>query len=210
MLFALIGLAMLAALFVALEGAERPMRRWAAAALVCAAALAVYLSNGRAIGAGDTLPARYLPWSVLQSGSFALDAFPVLYDDAARRTFPLLDGVPYFLHLVGGRYVSAYPPGPAVVALPVYAPAILAAAPPSPEWAARLEKLAASVITALSVAVLFCALDEVVSRRWAVVDRRGLRVRHQQPEREQPGSLATRPEPAVHLVDAALSRSGAP
>ncbi len=145
------------------------MRRWAAAALVCAAALGVYLSNGRAIGAGDTLPARYLPWSVLQSGSFALDAFPVLYDDAARRTFPLLDGVPYFLHLVGGRYVSAYPPGPAVVALPVYAPAILAAAPPSPEWAARLEKLAASVITALSVAVLFCALDEVVSRRWAVV-----------------------------------------
>ncbi len=139
-----------------------------AAALLFAAALTVYLSNGRTIGAGDTLPARYLPWSVIQSGSFALDRFPALHDDAARRTFPLLDGVPYFLHRVGGRYVSAYPPGPAVAALPVYAPAILAGAPPSPEWAARLEKLSAAVTTALSVAFLFGALDALVSRRWAL------------------------------------------
>jgi hypothetical protein len=144
------------------------MKRGLAALLIALASLGIYLSNGRTIGSGDTLPARYLPWSILHGQGFSLDAFPILYDDAARQTFPLLDGIPYFLRDVNGHYVSAYPPGPAVAALPVYALPALRGAPPSPAWASWLEKLSAALITALSVALLFCALDQLVSRRWAL------------------------------------------
>ena len=41
--------------------------------------LLVYVANGRSIGAGDTLPARYLPFSLLRERNFDLDEFPVLY-----------------------------------------------------------------------------------------------------------------------------------
>jgi len=58
----------------------------------------VYVANGRTLGSGDTLPARYLPFSMLREGNADLDEFPFLYDEAARRTSPMLDGVPYFLH----------------------------------------------------------------------------------------------------------------
>ncbi len=58
--------------------------------------LFVYLSNGRTIGAGDTLPAACLPWSLLLHGSFYLDDFPAHYDEGARQIFPLLDGIPYY------------------------------------------------------------------------------------------------------------------
>jgi hypothetical protein len=129
--------------------------------------VSVYLANGRTHGSGDTLPARYLPFSILREGNADLDEFPRLHDEAARRTFPLLDGVPYFLHYRAGHYLSAYSPGPAVVALPVYAGPVLAGVPVDP-WAHRLEKLAASLMVALSVMCVFWALGEFVGLRWAL------------------------------------------
>src|SRR5262245_55039662 len=58
------------------------------AVFVCA--LTVYLANGRTLRTGDTLPARYLPFSILREHDFDLDEFPFLYDAAARRNTPLL------------------------------------------------------------------------------------------------------------------------
>ena len=40
--------------------------------------LIAYLANGRTIGAGDTLPSAYLPWSLLGQKNFDLDEFPTL------------------------------------------------------------------------------------------------------------------------------------
>ena len=95
------------------------MKRAAAPALLFLVILGAYLANGRTIGAGDTLPARYLPWSILQHRSMTLDPFPSLYDEAAVRAFPVLDGIPYYLLRRNGHYVSTYTPGPSVLALPV-------------------------------------------------------------------------------------------
>src|SRR5437870_9543736 len=126
-----------------------------------------YVANGRAIGSGDPLPARYLPFSLLRERNADLDEFPFLYDELARRDFPLLDGIPYFLTRRHGHYLSAYSPGPALLALPVYAGPALAGAP-ARLWAARLDKLSAAVITALSVIFVFWALAGLVERRWAL------------------------------------------
>lgn len=127
----------------------------------------VYVANGRTIGSGDTLPARYLPFSLLREANADLDEFPFLHDADARRVFPLLDGVPYFLHYRAGHYRSAYSPGPAAIALPVYAGPVLAGVPIDP-WAPRLEKLAAALIVASSVLCVFWALVDLVGGRWAL------------------------------------------
>src|SRR5262249_54331407 len=117
------------------RAARAPHRgsRWPIALLVALASFGIYLSNGRTIGSGDPLPTRYLPWSLLRDQTFALDAFPTLFDESARRSYPLLDGIPYYLLHPRGHYVSAYPPGPAIAALPVYAVPALSGARPSPE-----------------------------------------------------------------------------
>jgi hypothetical protein len=146
------------------------MRRPVALSLLLfLAPLAAYLSNGRTIRAGDTLPAAYLPWSLLQQGNFDLDEFASLYDAEARRIFPLLDGIPYYLRYRNGHYLSAYSPGPGVLALPVYTVAVVLGVEPDSRWARRLEKVSAAIITALSVPFLYWALRGVTSRGWALV-----------------------------------------
>ena len=131
--------------------------------------LAAYLSNGRTIGAGDTLPAAYLPWSILQQRNVTLDEFPALHDEGATRVFPLLDGVPYYLLHRNGHYLSAYTPGPGVLAVPVYILPIMLGIKPDGAWPSRLEKLSAAIITALSVLFLYWALRGVTSQGWALV-----------------------------------------
>jgi len=62
----------------------------------------IYLANGRIIGGADTLPARYLPFSILREFDFDLDEFTPLHDESARRHYPLWRGIPYCLrgHMV--------------------------------------------------------------------------------------------------------------
>ncbi len=127
--------------------------------------LGAYLANGRVLPSGDSLPARYLPWSLLRHGTFTLDPFPALYEDA-RAWAPLVDGLPYFVRRHDGHYLSSYSPGPGLVALPIHAVPVLAGAPVT--WAPALEKLAASVITAFSAVLVFLSLGRLVSGRWAI------------------------------------------
>ena len=70
----------------------------------------VYLVNGSTQHAGDTVPARYLPLSILREGNFDLNEFSFLYRE----------GKLYYLALVHNRHVSEYPVGPALLALPVF------------------------------------------------------------------------------------------
>ena len=128
----------------------------------------VYVANGRTVGAGDSLPARHLPFSLLREGNFDFDEFPLLYSGDAVRIYPVLDGVPYFLRYRDGHYFSAYTPGPGILAVPVYMLPVLAGVSAA-AWASELEKVSAVAITALSVVFLFWALAELVSRRWALV-----------------------------------------
>jgi hypothetical protein len=97
---------------------------------------------------GDTVPARYLPLSLLREFDFDLDEFPFLYQPQ----------IPYFLQVINGRIISAYPPWPAVVALPVYLLPVLGGLTPQSHLLLELEKISATVITALSAVILFQTL----------------------------------------------------
>jgi hypothetical protein len=121
--------------------------------------LVVYLANGKHSRSSDTVPARYLPLSLIQEGDFDLDEFPFLY---AR-------GTPYYLRLVKGHYLSDYPVGAALLALPFYLPSALGRVHPESRLIIDLEKLVAAVIVALSAVILYCALLRLTSQRMALL-----------------------------------------
>lgn len=132
--------------------------------------LAVYLTGTSAWWSGDTLPTAYLPLSVMEHGTFYLDYFPSLYDAEARRTSSLgPTGLPYYIEFRNGHYVSAYPPWPALLAVPIYAAPMLAGVTNSRESILHLAKVSAAIITDFSVLFLFLALCEMVSVPWAAV-----------------------------------------
>jgi hypothetical protein len=129
--------------------------------LVFALALIAYTANGRTIGSGDTLPARYLPISILRHGDFYLDDFPVTYE-AGRKA--------YWQRNVAGHTVSFYPVGAAIAAVPFYAPAVvLRGAAAAEARSAELEKTAAAGIVALSVALIYALVCALAGRRAAII-----------------------------------------
>ena len=123
---------------------------------LCALLLVVYLANGLWRGpegrSGDTIPARYLPFSILRHGNFYLDDIP---ERPA--------GHAYFVRRIHGHLVSDYPVGTALLAVPVYAPFVLAGLQPSSRLVPWLEKIAAAVLVAASASVLYLALVELTS-----------------------------------------------
>ena len=122
--------------------------------------LIIYLaSNCSPYSSRDTYPARYLPLSILRHGNFYLDEFQFLY----------ADGTPYFLQIVDGHYVSDYPVGAALLALPFYVPSALGRVSPQDTLFCDLEKLSAAVIVALSAVVLCFTLRRLTGRRMALL-----------------------------------------
>jgi hypothetical protein len=87
----------------------------------------VNLSNGREIGSFDTIPTMLLPLTILRGDGLSLDRFrPLLREEAGT--------LPVFLSRSGGRIVSRYPVGAALVVLPFYAPQIAALDTAAPGW----------------------------------------------------------------------------
>ncbi len=121
--------------------------------------LFIYLANGKTIGAVDTFPVSYLPFSLLREANFDLDEFPFLY----------AQGVPGYLIYTGKHYVSFFPPFAAVVALPMYLVSAWSDVVMNARLVGDLEKLAASVIAALSVAVLFLTLRRLTDENSALL-----------------------------------------
>ncbi len=117
----------------------------------------IYSLNDRTLFAGDTIPARYLPLSLVRELDFDLDEFPFLYESK----------FPYFLTTSQGHIVSAYPPWAGVLALPVYLGPALLGVDPTSVLMQDLEKRAAMLITALSVVVLFFALRRMTLEKTA-------------------------------------------
>lgn len=117
----------------------------------------IYSLNKSTFGSWDTLPARYLPLSILREFDFDLDEFPFLYEPE----------VVYFLKRTYGHIISGYPPWAAVLALPVYLLPVLGGLSSQSHLLPDLEKLSASLITALSVVILFFALRRMTQERVA-------------------------------------------
>ena len=135
-------------------------------ALLAVACFAVYLTNLRYMGTGDSIPARLLPFSLLRQRNFDLDEFAWLQDA----------GPPYFLvRGVGGHWVSKYPVATAILVTPLYTPAWwwLDRAGVSDDdlrfrlASVALERLGAALIAAVSVALVFLALCRVTAPRIA-------------------------------------------
>jgi hypothetical protein len=138
------------------------LRSWLLALALGLVCLGAYLANGRLLPpAGDDVPARLIPFSILGFGTVTLDPF---------REQVNADPAHYYVEERGSSLVSIYPVGAAVVALPVYLPCYLwlrARGHDSPstlfEASKRAEKLAAATLAAASAAMLFVLLRRRVS-----------------------------------------------
>ncbi|MGA7873551.1 MAG: hypothetical protein WCA22_21915 [Candidatus Binatus sp.] len=121
--------------------------------IIFSVALIVFLANGRTISGGDSVPAKNLPLSILGHGHFYLDQLVT----------PGEKKIPYYLRESGGHYVSDYPVGAALIALPFYAPSIVCGVSPSSRIFSELEKVSAATIVALSVLLLYMAAARVTA-----------------------------------------------
>jgi arylsulfatase A-like enzyme len=129
--------------------------------------LLAFCANTRSISSGDTYPATYLPFSILNEGNLDLDEFEFLHNAWSRRAYPTLEGIPYYLRYSDGHYYSAYTVGPAILALPVYLIPVLAGLEPDSEITPMLAKYAASLMVAFSILFLFWALRLLIPWKYA-------------------------------------------
>ena len=127
--------------------------------IVFALALIVFLANGRTISGGDSVPAKNLPLSILLHGNFYLD----------RLVTPGAKKIPYYLRESGGHYVSDYPVGAALMALPFYVPSIVSGVSPNSRVFAELEKISAATLVALSAVLLYMAAARVTANWMAML-----------------------------------------
>ncbi len=125
------------------------------ALLIGLCCMLVYNANRRAISAGDTYPARYLPFSIWQNHSLLLD--PIARITAQGRGH----GAFWMVPARGGHIISLYPIVQPVLLAPLYLPAV--AYLHYTGWtdgrldhvARIMEKLCASFVAALSAALFY-------------------------------------------------------
>jgi hypothetical protein len=127
------------------------------AVMIFALSMVVYLT-AHAPPSEDTTPTRYLPLSILTEGNFYLDKVAFLSEHRLYSIVPVRD-----------HYVSWYPVGAALLALPMYVPSALGGLSPASGFLLQLEKLAAATIVALSAAILLLVLHRLTTRFFAFV-----------------------------------------
>ncbi|MEA2601383.1 MAG: hypothetical protein QOF89_2375 [Acidobacteriota bacterium] len=136
-------------------GGRRELRASLLIGLCC---LLVYNANGRAISAGDTYPARYLPFAIWRYHT-------ILLDPIAPLTAQGRDGSAFWMMPVpGGHIISLYPVTLPVLIAPLYLPAVgylhlRGWTDVRLDHTARvMEKLSASLLAALSASLLYLLL----------------------------------------------------
>jgi hypothetical protein len=132
--------------------------------------LGCYLANGRTVPlpvGGDTIPNRLVPFSILGFGTLALDPF--------REDFAAAGGPRWYAVERGGHLVSFYPVGTPLVALPFYVPVYLYLRATGRadhaslfQYSEQAEKVAASAMAALSVALFYLTVRRRVAPRTAL------------------------------------------
>jgi hypothetical protein len=126
-----------------------------ASLLIGLCCLLVYNANLRSISAGDTYPARYLPFAIWQHHTLRLDPIATLTAQGQGKRAYWMMPVP------GGHVISLYPVVVPVLLAPLYLPAVRYLNRRG--WtdgrldhvAKVMEKLSASLVAALSAALLF-------------------------------------------------------
>lgn len=138
------------------------------ALLLALLACLVYNLNFRTMGTGDSFPARFLPFAVLGEGSLHLDS-------VEKAT---VGGHPHPYWILESRHkrpASMYPIVAPLLVTPLYLPAIAYLnARGWADWRLAfmgeiMEKLAASVVAAAAVGVMFLALRRRLGRRDALL-----------------------------------------
>ena len=127
--------------------------------IVFSLTLIVFLANGRTIPGGDSVPAKNLPLSILLHGNFYLDQLVT----------PGQKKIPYYLRESGGHYVSDYPVGAALMALPFYVPSVVCGVSPGSRIFSELEKVSAATIVALSALLLYLAAARITANWMAIL-----------------------------------------
>jgi hypothetical protein len=118
----------------------------------------VYNANLRAITAGDTYPARYLPFAILRHHTIFLD--PVAKVTAQGRG----DTAYWMVHVPNGHIISVYPVVLPLLITPLYVPAVgylhlRGWTDARLDYVAKvMEKLTASFLAALSASLLYLLL----------------------------------------------------
>lgn len=134
------------------------------AVLIFVLCLLVYNANLRLVGSGDCIPARLLPFAILNHGTVYLDAYG-----------PRPDNGYWFVASRSGRLVSLYPVVLPVLVTPLFVPAAAyVARVEPPAWQFQvvdemMEKLSASIIASLSVVVLWLVLRRITSAEVALI-----------------------------------------
>lgn len=124
----------------------------------------LYSANGRAIGAGDVVPAMFQAVALVRGDGLVIDRFaPVLRTPDGR--------LPGYAADERGHAVSRYPVGPAIVAVPFLAPQVWWLDRQRPGWeqdraaarghVTRMGKQAAALITALATWLLVSLLRDL-------------------------------------------------
>lgn len=138
------------------------------ALLLALLACLVYNLNFRTMGTGDSFPARFLPFAVLGEGSLHLDS-------VEKAT---IGGHPHPYWILESRHkraASMYPIVAPLLVTPLYLPAVAYLnAKGWADWRLAfmgeiMEKLAASVVAAAAVGVMFLALRRRLERRDALL-----------------------------------------
>jgi hypothetical protein len=131
---------------------------WGVALLLVAALLLVYNANGREIGSYDSQSTKFAARELLLRGTLSLNHVVGAAPAYAER--------PAFVLSRDGRYRSAFSPVPAIlaagIAYPFWRAGILDIR--SPAAPALIAVMAASLLTALAVALLYIAARRRVSR----------------------------------------------
>lgn len=147
----------------------RPQRDLAYFLLLLILFFVTYNANLRTISTDDSFPARFLPFALLLDHSLYLDQWVRL-----REAEPLGEDGMYFAAPSRDHWMSAYPIITPLVVTPLYVlPALWISHHSPPLYpfsemflvtAVSMEKLSASLLAALSGALLFLALGKIASR----------------------------------------------
>lgn len=130
--------------------------------------LVVYNANWRVIGAGDSYPARYLPFAIWRFGSVYLDGISDLAAQGHSR------GAYWITRGRGGHEISLYPIVLPVLVAPLYLPVVTYLH--FSGWTERrldraalvMEKLTASLLAAATVGLLYLLLRRRAAPRDAI------------------------------------------
>jgi len=152
--------------------------RLRASVLIGLCCLLVYNANLRAITAGDTYPARYLPFAILQYHTIFFD--PILKVAAQGRG----DGAYWLVQRPGRPSFSVYPIVVPVLIAPLYIPAVAYLHLRGGWTDARLDARRSSQRSPLRSSSCCCGVERRRRSRWSSHWR--------MPSAPQPGSLEAR------------------